>query len=1142
MAIQITKTGNVVEVDYGGSRKDSISGGTNITVIGHTDNAGVSTISVSINSKDRIRLPFLEIQTINGLARPQTLADTLVLLSTAVFNFGGGNGQGVTTVLGAYPADSPVAGISVYKAAASGTFVNFGGLVVSSAEFASGDVSLVQAISGSWSKVIVPLSLAGYARTTDLEGLNANVKKPKNTSLLGLQNQTSGLRTITATGLGGGSDVLQLVTTAARQYTTRIAVSFTKTTGLTELRGYVGTTVSVFRPVATIVLGQELSLYWTGSAGIGNVILSQFRLQCNGPVVDVEYTIRYIVVYEDVVPESTIVDAEVSKFNIALFSNRAATALLADRATLSDKATTSGVAERAPSSPSMISATHEKQFDPTTWTIANDTLGTKFDAAGQVILVANPTQVKVQIPNAVTIGTQYIVIFNVYDLIFYNGATQLRVFNFSQLLLDGITKAGLYYAVFTATVIGELQILLSVALAGLDAGSPVATFKTNMCVITPYSQELEEKLAIAKVNYNGGRISPLQTLSTLTSPGIINFPQDSFKVLQAKVNKVTQKTLDVNILDYQAFGGASNPVVVYQNNLIQITALCLPSGPSPYFFKYGVRVTPPVYADKTRTFVLVCEGVFTGTNTTSVLLGAGGTYVSPTILLSAPADGVPSSFKGLIEVSYPVNYNGNGQYLYIDQIPVSTAVDQQIDYSISAFFLFEKVEGWLLDDYLVNHKKALIVPNFLPDSGVNKSYVDQRINAINQTVATINEKSPFTQNFQHDINMLICYGQSLAVGGGAADLNTDVRNVLSFPGGCNEWFYNVDITNPASVASFYGEQFVPLTTLKAVTSLPPVVTAALAWMYLLETENAVDLSSFDYQFLLSSPGYSGAPIESFVKGTVYYDRLLFSVQKGYDFALAALKTYAVPCLFWVQGEANRNDSQSAYYTKLEALFTDLNADIKAITGQADDVQFITYQTSPTVGIDGYTDAGPSFAQLALAKDKANVHFGGAMYQFIYDDVFHPTDRAVIGLQMGIQAKRVVSDRAPLPLFAVKSHFIQNQGLTWLLSINFVVPVSPMRFDVSGDIWHNPNGKQVNYGFQLINAQGESIILGEPVIKRGNTLVIACTQDPAGAKLSYALDGHYGGGNLCDSQNIIINNKNINYVVDNFCPSFRDYVI
>ena len=44
------------------------------------------------------------------------------------------------------------------------------------------------------------------------------------------------------------------------------------------------------------------------------------------------------------------------------------------------------------------------------------------------------------------------------------------------------------------------------------------------------------------------------------------------------------------------------------------------------------------------------------------------------------------------------------------------------------------------------------------------------------------------------------------------------------------------------------------------------------------------------------------------------------------------------------------------------------------------------------------------------------------------------------------------------------------------------------------------------------------------------------------KISYAVNGHYGGGNLCDSQNITIKNKGIDYVVDNFAVAFSEYLI
>lgn len=409
----------------------------------------------------------------------------------------------------------------------------------------------------------------------------------------------------------------------------------------------------------------------------------------------------------------------------------------------------------------------------------------------------------------------------------------------------------------------------------------------------------------------------------------------------------------------------------------------------------------------------------------------------------------------------------------------------------------------------------------------------------------------FSELFDYNVNMLICYGQSLSVGGGATDGNSNFRNIISFPGGCNDWASEVDVNDSASVANFYGDDFVLLDSI-VKKDWPPVAAIAVSWMNLLEKEDGIDMAKSDNEFLLSTPGYAGVAIEKLSIETDYYQRLLFGVKKAYEFSKKGNKSFGVPCLFWVQGESNvKSDSEEEYYTKLKKLFNDLNTDIKAITKQEKDVIFITYQTAPVIGTipypsvedpSVYEDCGPSFAQLKLAKEDSNVYMGGAMYQYEYDDVWHPKDRATVGIQLGIAAKRILSDNTPLSLFTPVNNKIENRGSKWILSVEFDVPIPPMRFDTSGDKFHNLNGKQPNYGFILKNEKGKDIISKEPFIKNGNTLVIACSENPANAKLSYALNGHYGGGNLCDSQNISINNKGADYVIDNFCPAFRNYII
>lgn len=404
--------------------------------------------------------------------------------------------------------------------------------------------------------------------------------------------------------------------------------------------------------------------------------------------------------------------------------------------------------------------------------------------------------------------------------------------------------------------------------------------------------------------------------------------------------------------------------------------------------------------------------------------------------------------------------------------------------------------------------------------------------------------------FDYNINMLICYGQSNSSGPEATNNDADFRNTLAFQGGCNESMSYVDINNPTSLLNFYGNQFVDLNSLER-EDWPPVSSAALTWMNLLEQENNIFISDTENQFLLSTPGSRGSDIDALSKNTEYYKRLIYSVEKARDFSQKENKSFGVPCVFWVQGESDMIYSEDRYYEKLKVLLNNLNADILNITKQKRDVIFIISQTSTVIGnkrsfSDGtsqvFQDSGPSFAQLKLAKEKDNVYMGGAMYQYEYEDFWHPRDLAVVGIQSGIAAKRIFNDKQPLAIFHPISHSVTKNESNWKLKVKFSVPVSPMKFDISNDKYHNLNGKQENFGFILKNFNGKNIIYKEPYIIDDDTLVIECSENPTNATLSYALNGHFGGGNLCDSQNIIIKNKNIDYIIDNFCPSFRNYII
>lgn len=615
------------------------------------------------------------------------------------------------------------------------------------------------------------------------------------------------------------------------------------------------------------------------------------------------------------------------------------------------------------------------------------------------------------------------------------------------------------------------------------------------------------------------------------------FLEDSFLRIEHLSNRVTQINIEVAVVNYTLTQGADiQESITHANDVMRVKATCSPAAAIPYRHRLGFDIQPALYAAAAKSVVIIVKGTMKVTNCSSVIISALSNFAPAITIVSNPVDNQVYDVEAIMFLNYPAGYSGNGRYVPIEPIVSDVQQNMTIDYNLTHLAVFEKNDRYTDADYFTNHAIAKAIFKDLPSDIVTSAELEAGL----QDVRIF--PSAFELNFNADISMLIMYGQSLSVGGINADAFTDYRNMISFPGGPSEWFVDLNPNNAQQVNDFYGNDFVPLGPITTVPK-PPVVAAAVAWLQLLEQENKVDFDTFDHQFIFSSPGQVGSPLTTFIKGTIYYQRLILSVQKGYDIARSKGKTFDVPVLFWIQGEADNNFGvASEYATNLSALFNDLNTDIKAITGQSYDVKFVTYQTSPspTGGSNGGT-----IGLLNAALTNANIYSAAAMYQFYYSDPLHPGDRAVVGHQLGIIAKRLINEGVEMPVFYPKSHSILNTGVNgeYILNVEFNVPVLPMRFDISGDIYHNLNGKQVNYGFSLIRSSDQAnIIAAEPVIKRGKILSIKCSENPTGATLHYAMDGINGGGNLCDSQAIDIDNKGKLYRVDNFCVAFNNYVI
>jgi hypothetical protein len=463
---------------------------------------------------------------------------------------------------------------------------------------------------------------------------------------------------------------------------------------------------------------------------------------------------------------------------------------------------------------------------------------------------------------------------------------------------------------------------------------------------------------------------------------------------------------------------------------------------------------------------------------------------------------------------------------------------------------------------------------------------EEKLQAIEKTMLGFQNTFTQNENFLADIQMNIIYGQSLATGGSTISAE-DFYTTLSFKTGV---LFSTDTNLSLSEANneeLQESRFISLAPLSPEGNGVNGRMINKKWNELLMDENGKDLDNFNFNLMSFVAGKGGQQWYMLTKwdenrnnqwvdvrlnqmpkairfGANQEGKSYLSLMQGVyfanKFAKAEGKTFNVPTLSWVQGEASSDlyNTIGRYYKKLEAIFEDINQDVKTITGQANDVQFIIYQnssfaiyqtpTSPQYDADAYTEGVP-LACLQIARDKKNVHFGTPLYPFSRKqsagDKIHLDNvgYALMSSLFGIQGKRAVTDGKPNVTFYPKENEISNfsNGTQWFTRIPFDVPVKPLVLDIEGVSGENMRGHglQPNYGFSIVNDTGEEIITNV-TLSGSDAFTITTTENPEGLDLTYALTGVFGGGNLRDNQGDTITTtfNKITYRCDNWCPFFR----
>lgn len=278
------------------------------------------------------------------------------------------------------------------------------------------------------------------------------------------------------------------------------------------------------------------------------------------------------------------------------------------------------------------------------------------------------------------------------------------------------------------------------------------------------------------------------------------------------------------------------------------------------------------------------------------------------------------------------------------------------------------------------------------------------------------------------------------------------------------------------------------------------------------------------------PGGHGAnTIKQLMKPVEPYNKFIREIACAYEKAQKRGWEFFVPAVCWMQGESDIVEYPDYDYKEyFHRMYNDLNADIKNVTHQKDDIRIICYQTSSiTKGLrynpknfDASEPRTPT-AQMELIRDDSLIWASGPTYP--YDFVNESLHIDAVGQQnigklaaqsaLGI-LRRIKRFTGLVPLsYEVKGNDIY---------IKFNVPNPPLCFDTIHVT------KVDNYGFNAIRPDGVDII--SDVFIRHDSVVLNCSESPLKCKLRYGINGEFlkGGrrsgsrGNLCDSQSPISN--------------------
>jgi hypothetical protein len=246
-------------------------------------------------------------------------------------------------------------------------------------------------------------------------------------------------------------------------------------------------------------------------------------------------------------------------------------------------------------------------------------------------------------------------------------------------------------------------------------------------------------------------------------------------------------------------------------------------------------------------------------------------------------------------------------------------------------------------------------------------------------------------------------------------------------------------------------------------------------------------ASTGFRLLCTVPAKSATTIAQLSKGGSYYSRITDEVTAAKSLSNAAGRSYGVIGVTFDQGAEDYSGSTAAatYQASMIQLITDLNTDIKAITGQTQDVYLYVIQDAAH-GFRGFVN-NPYLARAQLAAAQADSRIKIVYHQGpnIAGVHYEPYQSYISGVNIAYGVVRHYADKNAITVMIPTS--VQSDGTT--VRVTFPVDSGYLL----GFYSFYPS-RQAGYGCRIVDSTGtvERTQTTDPVLVNGNSIDITCT--------------------------------------------------